>query len=529
MSESVADTQQRLEAIIKETYPLVDIGPGSVFSELVTKLAATAQNPIKNDVDTLNSSNAVVEALESIEDTYNPIIDGVASNYNTYRNQGIKSAGTLKVTMAQNRTYFIADNLRFSQPALGLEYVTTAEYTVKADATGASELPLYSEGEFYYFLLPVEATEVGAVYQVSAQTIFILSNTSDLANFVEAKAYGNFTTGLPLETDKQLIARFQSSLTNKSLLAEKSIRARLFDLYPSFQDISVVGANAPEMTRCKHNVFGISTLGTTDIYVRTTLGAETKVIKKTATKVEGSWTFSLNYEDAAGFYRIISIIPSGSNLGGSLAFTATYGYSTTGISPSNLVNNLTEARFTKYQTCEVTFDHAAAGTTLDLDILVAQQPSIGEIQDLFNSNDERIACADYLVKAAIPCYVSIDLTVYKRTSLSTIPVELLKQDIFNYVNTLKFGMTLKVSEIVNLCHKYDISRVALPLTITGEIFGLDSSVTFISNKDALEIPTILSKGISSRTTIFIVDYFKSSGSSAINQNTLLDAISIKVI
>jgi hypothetical protein len=529
MSESVETTQQRIEAIIKETNPSVDLGPGSVLSELLTKLCATAQNPIKNDIDAVNTSNSVVSALNSIEDTFNPVIDGVASNYNTTRNQGSKSAGIIKVYVAANRSYYVIENLSFYQPAINLNYLTTNRFDVKANPTTSEELQLFTEGGLYYFLLPVEAETVGANYQVSDQAVFTLTKPDSLSGFVSAQAYGNFTTGLPLEADKELIARFQESLTNKLLLTNKAISARLRDFYPTFQDVSIIGANAPEMTRAKHNIFGISTLGMADVYVRTALGAETKTVTKTATLINNKWTIVLDHDDIAGFYRIISITPKAVNIAGSISFTTEYSFNNTAFSPSNSLTTITEARFTKYQICTVTFEYPSQGTSLDVNVTAMHQPQIKEIQDLFLASDERIACADYLVRAAIPCYVTVALTIHKRTSLSVIPLDTLKQDIFNYINKLKFGDTVKVSEIVQICHNYDIKRVELPIVITGDIYAPDSTITAISSRDELIIPTVVAKGISKDTTIFISDYFRSSGSSASNLPTLTDAISIKVI
>jgi hypothetical protein len=192
-----------------------------------------------------------------------------------------------------------------------------------------------------------------------------------------------------------------------------------------------------------------------------------------------------------------------------------------------------EARFTKYQTCDISFDPSdvlSAGVEVyDFDVVVSLQPNITEIQDLFLTSSERIVCADYLIKGAVPCYITVDLKVYKKNALSVIPLETLKQDIFNYVNSLKFGENLNVSEIIKICHKYDISHVKLPVTVNGDIYSQDSSVISISSRDVLEIPTNLAKGVSPKTTAFVIDYFKTPGSSIINSQTLSDAIGVEIL
>lgn len=535
MSISLSDTLARLEAIIKENAPSVDIGPGTVFSELLIKLNTTLQNPIANDIDALSAASSITKALNSPTDTYSVAIDEIASNYNTARGQGQKSAGVIKVVVSSAQTYIINQNFVFIQPNLSLNYLVTgsfkAKVTLSTNPVDASELQLYSQGNLYYFLVPVIAENAGGNYQLSDNTNF--TTQVALTNFVEARAYGNFTSGLSIETDKELIARFQSSLTNKTLLSENSIKSRLLNLYPSFQDVSLVGANDGEMTRSKQNLFGISTLGVVDVYIRTSFGSETKVITKEAAydQNDGLFHVSLDNTDAAGFYRIVSITPSGLGLGGSLLHTDTYGFETQ--PTSNLITSVQEARFTKYQTCSITFDPSdvlSEGVQVyNFDIVVSLQPNIASIQDLFLSSSERIVCADYLIKGAVPCYVSVDLKIYKKSSLSVIPVETLKQDIFNYVNSIKFGENLNVSEIIKICHKYDISHVKLPITVNGDIYAQDSSVISFSSRDVLEIPTNLAKGVSPKTTAFVIDYFKTAGSSVLDSQTLSDAIGVEIL
>jgi hypothetical protein len=530
MSETVLQTKEKLDAFIKETNPTADIGPGTVLSELLSKGGATLQNPIKNDISALASSNTVAAALSSATDTYNPIIDNIASNYGTARNQGKKSIGKLKITVFKNRNFAISNGFVFYNPVLKLNYlVTSAVSVVPTVKDPASEVQLFSENGLFYFILPVEAAQVGSQYQVSDQANFSLGATNTLPNFVNAKAYGNFVSGLPIETDKQLIARFQSSLTNKTLLTSKSILARLKDLYPNTQAISVIGAGDMEMNRDKQNLFGISTLGMTDVYVRTTFGPETRLITKEATKTGNTWSFTLGAGEFSGFYRVVSVIPSGKQLIGSIIHSETFSYSTVGLTKKNQLNNATEARFTKYQTCTVSFAYdGTTETTATFDVLLAGQPDITEIQDIFLSSAERIACADYLIKSAIPCYVTVNLKVHKKTNLTVLPIENIKQDIYNYINSKNFQDDVNVSEIIDICHNYDIRNVELPVTLTGDIYTNQSTVLTITDKDVLAIPTNLDLGVSKNTTIFMIDYFKSSASSASNLSSFTDAISIEV-
>lgn len=530
MAETITDTQTRLTEFISETFPSADVTPGSVLNELVIKLAATIQNPVTNDIIALGQANSIASALNSTVDTEDPIIDQIASNYNLVRNQGLDSTGVIKIVVTSSTSYYLKSGFVFIQPVLSLNYITTSEYRVltNPDPTDPTELQLISSNNLFYFLVPVIAAEAGPQYQVTDQTSFTLSDSTSIKNFVSAQAYGNFTTGLSEETDKELIARLHTGLSNKTLLSSASIQARLTADYPTFQGISLITANDAEMVRAKQNIFGISTLGMVDVYLRTSVGVETEVVTVLATLGDDSlWHFDLDYTNAPAMYRIISIVPSGQLLGGTLMFASTFDFSTANFPIVNTVNDVYEARFSKYQICHtaVTYQSVAGASQVSFDVLISYQPYIGEIQDLFLSNSERIACADYLVKAALPCYVSIDLKLRRLNNSTTLPVSSIQQDIYNYVNSLAFGDDLHASEIISICHKYPIKYVDLPIILTGSIYGNDSSVVNIASNDSLVIPSNISVGISKKTTIFITDYFQATS----NANSMSDAISIEVL
>lgn len=523
MSELISDTKLRFEQFIVETYASADVSPGTVLSELAIKPVASIENEIANDISAVGQEASIEAALAAPADTYNIVIDKIASNYNLVRNPGKKVTGKIKIVVADNNTYFLKAGFVFTQPVLNLNYVTEASYTFTTNPD-SSELPLYSNNGLFYFLVPVIAENTGSNYQVSDQTGFNLEKS--FTNFVSAKAYGSFTSGANQESDKALLARLHTGLSNKTLLTSGSINNRLKELYPDLQDVSIVGVASPELTRHKQNIFGISTLGMADVYIRTAKGLSTISLTKQGTlQTDGSWLVTIDREDAPGFYRVLTIVPSDKEDIGTLPFTQSFDYSVANLPVSNTINSIQEARFSYYQTCDVGITYSPLGSfDGKFNLLLSYQPHIQEIQELFLSNAERIICADYLVRAAVPCYVSLAIKLYKKNSTDTIDTAAIKKDIYDYVNSLNFGDSLYASNIVNICHKYDIRRVELPVKLIGQIYSTNSTVIDITNTDVLEIPNNPAAGITKNTTVFIIDYFRKT-----EDNTLSDAISIEVV
>jgi hypothetical protein len=340
-----------------------------------------------------------------------------------------------------------------------------------------------------------------------------------MTSFVKAEAYGNFSSGIAPETDLQLVQKIKNNLGNSRFESAGGIYNNFRNSFSGFQSLSVCGANDAEMVRSKQNLLGISSFGKADVYVRSSVGPMTAMVKKTAHKVaDNTWSLSLNNNDIPGFHTIKRIVPlSANSLGGTLLFAPpVFGYSFYVGQRKNEINSYIDARFTKYQTAAVTFTYAETPTlpvnsSMEFEVHATYQPNISEMQDMLLSDEYRLACADYLVKAVVPCEISLNINLVKKRATDTadsLNLQQLKKDIFTYVNTLQFGDELHASNIVNLCHNYDIKRVDLPITMTGTINCPDGSSITLTDTDVLTIPTKLEKGVTPKTTLYFIDYYR---------------------
>lgn len=533
--ETIDQTVQRLETFIKETNPLADIAPGSVLSELVVKLAAALHNPIHNEIEQLNQVNTIEAVLNSAVDTYSPIIDKIASNYNVVRNEGKKVTGLIKVIVSINKIYSIPAGFRFVQPNLGFSYVTTQEYTVvPVEMTPTdNQLQLFTEGNLYYFILPVEAADTYEKNNtlVTDRTVFSLDPNIVLSGFVEAKAFGNFNSGQAKETDKELILRFREGLAHKSIVSPVSLEHVLKQQFPVVKNISVVGVNDIELQRGKQNIFGISTLGLADIYVRTSDYIQTKTIVVPATYLGNQrWRMHINSKIVpsrpAGFYKINAILPKEGYSGSLLIKSIEYEYESFPIH-NNFINRSIDARLSKYQTCVVEFedneDHGPNSESRNFYVTFSYMPLIEEIQNYLLTDSVRIMCADYLVKAVIPCEVILKLVLYRKNIYEDVDIISIKRDIFSYINNLRFGEDLVFSKIVDLCFNYaNVKRVDLERPMIGQILPItNTNPLIIQDVNALSIPYKPELGISPNTVEFFISYLQTDG--------VTDNIEIRVV
>jgi hypothetical protein len=522
MAENIQETLTRLTEFISQNYSDVETGPGSVINELLLKLSATLHNNQYNLIEELNQGNNIAAAINSETDTYSNVIDEIASNYNLTRNTGFKATGKIKVTVSGDNDYNLRAGLTFIQPSLNLSYYTLESIRVSSiPSAELNEIQLYENQGMYYFIIDVIAADVGEEYQVSSGTIFSLGETSFVSNFVKAEAYGNFSSGKALETDKQLINRIRYGLSHSKLESPIGISNKFASTYSGFQTLQVCGANDAELVRDSQNALGIATFGKADVYVRSSLGIQTVKALKTAKKIAAdTWEMEFKNYEFPGFYNIKSILPNITTLSltGTLDITSVdFGFSLYQENKrNNNLSNYLEARFTKYQTAKVLFTYkdspiSSIGTVSEFSVLINSLPYIAEMQDLLLLDDQRLACADYLVKAVIPCMVSLEINLIKKRPTDTydsLELQKLKQDIFTYINSIPFGAELHASNIVDLCHNYNIKRVDLPIQMRGLILCPDGSSISLSDSDILSIPKRLDKGVTPNTTLYFVDYYK---------------------
>lgn len=515
-----------------EKHALADVSPGSVLNELLLKVAAQIHEEITStDIAALGQASTVQDALASSGDTYSPLMDALASNYGVTRNEGRKVRGSIKVTVAGRRTYFIDKGFKFVQPNLGFSYAVPeaveAVFLTPGDLLRTGQVQLKAEGAGYYFVVVVEASGVGEEVvggdknntQVTNRTRFQLDPTLTLNGFVGAEAYGNFTSGLNRETDRDLIFRFRDGLSYKGLSSRRALTSVFKAALGTFRTLSVTGAHDAELTRAKNNLFGISHFGMADVHVRNGDSIETQVVEVRATKTDATtWHMDLGADVVPGFYRIVSVLPAGQTEVGSLQILKqAYGYSQA-TENANHLSTAAEARFTKYQTCALDFTHTdevvpITGTKL-FTVMVAHMPFLRDAQDLVNSDDNRLLSADYLVRAAVPCLVSVNLRLERKFPSEELPVEEIRREIFDYINSIPFGEPLIVSRLVDICHNYAVKRVDLPVLVQGTIWlpetGKDA-ILLLSADDKLVIPSLPAAGVSPKTTAFFATYLDDEG------------------
>lgn len=521
--EQIQSAEQLLIDFLQTSYPSMDLTSGRVLRDLLIRPAAIFHAMDQENMTRLRQSMSLLEVEANPEIADETTVDAIMSNYRITRDTGSKTTGNVVIVIESNVTTAIPTGTVFTSN--GLNYVTTAPYVgvTTSDAvidTSDRLIVARADGAFS-FTVPVEAESAGSQYTVKAAARFTVNPTPP--GLVDAFAAADFTTGTDTETNTELITRFKEALSPQVLSGRVHINALLKELVPTTLDTSIVGFGDEEMIRDRHNIFQVSHGGKADIYVRTLKYPQTVAVTKTATLVSKStktWQVAITRNDAPGFYFVQYVKPEGSTDAAAFEITSEVrGLDLT--SPNDEfvpdITNQTEGAYSRYQTAVIQFIDTVTDvtsltenvSTQDYDVYVTYIPYVATIQDDFNDRSRRNPQADYLVRAAVPATVSVNLTV-SYSNLDETPDEAAIQTaVADRVNALMFAFgKLPASVIHDAAHSVlsgPTVEVVSPIDINCSIRRPDGTIIRARSGNEIDIPDLPAYGVTSRTTVFYLD------------------------
>ena len=147
----------------------------------------------------------------------------------------------------------------------------------------------------------------------------------------------------------------------------------------------------------------------------------------------------------------------------------------------------------------------AIGDKQTYDIRVINSNYIKELQDYLGSRDIRCFGADVLLKAPIPCFVQISMTVNKTAGDVDPDVSAMKNSIAAVVNGTGFIGRLDSSRILEATAGYIQNNISITdLNLLGRILTPDYGTTWLRSDDSLIVPTTAGPMVSAKTVQFFV-------------------------
>lgn len=515
----VDQTFAELNELMQEAHPEIELTRG-VFADLVQFFSAVLGTKNQTEIDRLIRSGSLLEIQKDPALADDTIVDRVFSNYRVERKTGENAVGSIQVIVSKDVSVTIEKGLIFT--ANGVQFAADEAFVGRSTGSiiqASTDRPMaqLADGNFA-FTITATAVEAGSQGNIQRGTLMI--PTSLPANFVTAFASTDFINGFPTETNAEVLTRLQEGIAAKAWSNRVNISALVKENFDRVLHVSTIGFGDPEMSRDQHSIFPVSFGGRQDSYTQTRELFQETTLEKTATLVDtaaegGIWQFSIGRDDAPGFYEVSSIkLPSASADDNGFVPTSdsrTVDLSTAGEFVPD-IETAKEGIYSRYQTAVIQFldpqtsvtDKVVGESAQDYTIGVLAMPEIKAIQDFANQRDQRPPAADNLVKAPVPCFLSVNFTVRVAAgSEGDVDTAQIRNDVAATVNNLGFCGQLHASTVADVVHNTISGKTAIgAVDMFGRIRRPDGQQVFIRDDAVLEIPEQPGEFVTGRTTIF---------------------------
>ena len=509
--------------LTQEEHPSLEVRQGVLADHLILPSAEHAVAK-QEEIDRVRRSNSLATIIEDPALADDDITDKTVSNYLITRKLGQAAVGEITIVVSKLSSVTIPNGAIFE--GNGKQFQTTTVYTARTSAENVQSdsdrvLVPTGTGNNYSFTIVVTAVEEGVAGQLPKDTA--LTPRTQVVNFVRAFAASDFLGGRDSESNSALLDRVALGLSAKVLSGRSNMRSLLREQFPDVVSDSIIGYGDVEQQRDQRSLFPLSFGGRVDWYVRTRDLPQQVGLTLSATLIakgsdnRGTWQFGVGRDVAPGFYDIVSIrLPDSAEVAGS--YTITQEIRDLDMNPiaGELLPDavgLREGAFSRYQATVIQFKDTdtdvsslTVGDTKNYAVTLRAMPDIAAIQSYVGGRDSRNYAGDVLVRAAIPCFVSLAFTIQAPAG-ATLPDPFAIQDeLATYVNSLGFCGRLPASALSDLIHNHLAAKVHLSaIDMNGQIFRPDGSIRHLRNTEVLIIPDESENMLTSRTVCFVLD------------------------
>lgn len=516
---AVAQAEAFLATWLAEEFPDLDLAEGRVFRELLIRPAALFHVMNQTQMSLIQQSNSILAISKNPALSDPALVDAVLSNYRITRNPGAKSAGQVAIVLSAFIGASISQGTTFTSN--GLVFKTASQF-VGVTTQDAIQNPAIqrlivkrNDGTFS-FIVDVVADQVGIAYKLRRGTVFDAVSPTPFS-FVSAIANQDFTGGVNAQTNSELVALFKQGISPAVYSGRSHIEAMLRAAYANITAVSIVGFGDAEMLRDRHNIFNVSQGGKADLYVRTQAYPNSINVNKKATLVDAAsftWQIALGKDDAPGFYAVEAVTAVGAAPDASSLpiLSDSRGLDLTSTDEEFVpdIVNMIEGGFSAYQTSVIQFtDTANAGPgPTDYTVRVLAMPGVKDLQSNSINRANRNPNADYLVRAPIPAFCSVSLTVEYVERFGTPNVDNIKANILNSVAALDFTLGRLPASLfydAAVAETGATKSVAVsPVDLRCNILKPAGGAIYLRSPHEIVIPNLPAEGISSRTVAFLM-------------------------
>lgn len=430
----------------------------------------------------LDDANQFIDGILLQGDLSDSFVDKLAAVYGLTRKEGNPAQISIKLYLTNRTTTTIPAGTSFTLQ--DVEFITTQAYTgvLSSDLVTSDNIKLIKDDSIGpYFFIDAEATTLQAV------SLNIGDELTTSASNVSQAIVDSFISGNDAETNEELLARIKQRFAAPQTGTPSQITSLILTQFSDIFAVKVIGFNDPELTR-KQILGGAAEV---DVYVKSSKTISSVTLTKNAslTSTYGDWEILIGPDDAPGFLDVQNLQFDD----GSLITDYTVEYF--GQSSNNSYEDSSDLRFSIYQEARIKFKHEAKASGLSVgdqqstQIQLYVDPNLKSITE--NISDLLSAEMDVLIRAAIPCFVTLFIRI--KGASNNINVAAIKSNIADEINSNAFNLPFELSNVIKRIYQSlpSNSVVMMPIVCYYRYWTPDGFVTRITN-DRIDIMPISS-------------------------------------
>ena len=172
-----------------------------------------------------------------------------------------------------------------------------------------------------------------------------------------------------------------------------------------------------------------------------------------------------------------------------------------------------EGAYTAFQVATIQFKDSktltaslALGSQQAYAVEIVGVPLISSLQTTMSSYDYRSRTADTLVKAPVPCFVQLTMTIHQSAEDTAIDVADMQAALAHVVNTIGFTGQLYASQLTEVVGTYLTgASVAGGIEMLGRIRQPDNTDYYLRSGELLQIPNNPGLMVTAKTVQFFLD------------------------
>lgn len=505
-----------IRALLQETQPSLDLSVGGPVDSIIVE--GNVDISAQSSVDL--ASAILQNQLKAIADgTVTPTdeeVDDLMAGYYLTRNVGTAAYGTIEFIVQRDEAIVLPAGYKLT--VNGVVYKTLITYNVYptavvVDLSNPSNRQLYvaydtETGFLYRFRIDVTADEVGPDGVLVAGTR--LTPVQSFSGLGYVQAITNFSGGTTAETNAAFASRALDGLTANIVAGQVNVDKLVTGAYPLAM-ASLVGFDSALMVRNRNNVFALPTSGKLDIYTKSGILA-TDSLRVTATVTDFAnrlISVTLPAPYSYGVYKtdVVAALTGGPvtvvSGGVEVQSSATAASTRTDFNPSGM--DAVDRAFSANATITlVVKDDRQDGSGYIVpmtsngqvisdiySIVYTYMPGVAAIADALYAADTRPPGMDILVKAAVPCVTTLNITAYRQPGVNGNTLETIENSISASINQLAMRQPgLSPYTISSILTAASPDLVLVAVSMNGTIYGQDGvDVAISAVNSTLAIPT----------------------------------------